>query len=202
MYLSLDTRLLRWEAKKSLLVDQNGVALMGHTAISDPGRSESYLEMSRSDLSDPASYSAPTLSCDLIMKGGITSGVVYPQAACRLATRYRLKQVGGASAGAIAAALAGVAEHHRQHSLDIDAEPQVNAEPAGFVRLAAIPTDLGVNLGELFQPVQATRPAHSVLMAAVAPGRSKAFRAAAAVGRLVVAAPIAFLRPWPSHSFR
>ncbi len=166
---------------------------MAHTAISDPGRSESYLEMSRSDLNDPASYSAPTLTCDLIMKGGITSGVVYPQAACRLATRYRLKQVGGASAGAIAAALAGAAEYHRQHSKGSDADHQVNAERAGFVRLAAIPTDLGANLGELFQPVQATRQAHSVLMAAVAPGRSKAFKAVAAVGRLVVAAPIAFL---------
>jgi Patatin-like phospholipase len=166
---------------------------MAHMAISDPGRSESYLEMSRSDLNDPVSYSAPALSCDLIMKGGITSGVVYPQAACRLATRYRLKQVGGASAGAIAAALAGAAEYHRQHSKGSDADHDLNAERAGFVRLAAIPTDLGANLGELFQPVRATRPAHSVLMAAVAPGRSKAFRAVAAVGRLVVAAPIAFL---------
>ena len=164
---------------------------MAHMAISDPGRSESYLEMSRSDLSDPASYSAPGLSCDLIMKGGITSGVVYPQAACRLATRYRLKQVGGASAGAIAAALTAAAEYHRQHSQGSDADHRVNAERAGFVRLAAIPTDLGANLGALFQPVRATRPAHSILMAAVAPGRSKAFRAAAAVGRLVVAAPIA-----------
>ena len=144
---------------------------MPHTAISDPGRSESYLEMSRRDLSDPASYSAPALSCDLIMKGGITSGVVYPKAACRLATRYRLKQVGGASAGAIAAALASAAEYHRQHSMGIDADRHVNAEPAGFVRLAAIPSDLGVNLGGLFQPVPATRPAHSVLMAAVAPGK-------------------------------
>ena len=166
---------------------------MANTAISDSGRSESYLAMSRSDLSDPVSYRAPGLSCDLIMKGGITSGVVYPQAACRLATRYRLKQVGGASAGAIAAALTAAAEYHRQHPKGSDADQPVNAEPAGFVKLATIPTDLGANLGALFQPIRATRPAHSILMAAVAPGRSKVVRAVAAVGRLIVAAPIAFV---------
>jgi predicted acylesterase/phospholipase RssA len=166
---------------------------MADTAIADSGRSESYLTMNRMDLRDPLSYRTPGLSCDLIMKGGITSGVVYPQAACRLATRYRLKQVGGASAGAIAAALSAAAEYHRQHSNDIEAKDHANAEPAGFVKLAAVPTDLGANLGALFQPVRATRPAHSVLMAAVAPDRSKAFRVMAAVGKLIMAAPIAFI---------
>ena len=166
---------------------------MADTAVSDSGPSQSYLAMEHSDLNDPQSYRAPDLSCDLIMKGGITSGVVYPQAACRLATRYRLKQLGGASAGAIAAALTAAAEYHRQHSGASDTGQHVNAEPAGFVKLAAIPIDLGANLGALFQPVRATRPAHSVLMAAVAPGRSKAFRVVAAIGTLIAAAPIAFL---------
>ena len=45
--------------------------------------------------------------CDLIMKGGITSGVVYPSAVAGLAERYRLRNIGGASAGAIAALEAG-----------------------------------------------------------------------------------------------
>ena len=44
------------------------------------------------------------------MKGGITSGVVYPLAVCELATVYRLRSVGGSSAGAIAAAAAACAE--------------------------------------------------------------------------------------------
>ena len=38
------------------------------------------------------------------MKGGITSGVVYPFALCELARTYRFANVGGTSAGAIAAA--------------------------------------------------------------------------------------------------
>jgi hypothetical protein len=45
-----------------------------------------------------------------VMKGGITSGVVYPHAVCELARVYRLRNIGGTSAGAIAAAAAGAAE--------------------------------------------------------------------------------------------
>ena len=39
----------------------------------------------------------------MVMKGGISSGVVYPLTVCKLATKYRLKNIGGTSAGAIAA---------------------------------------------------------------------------------------------------
>lgn len=51
------------------------------------------------------------LNCDLTMKGGTTSGVVYPLAVCELARAYRFRNIGGASAGAIAAAAAAAAEH-------------------------------------------------------------------------------------------
>ena len=59
----------------------------------------------------------PELQCDIVMKGGITSGVVYPLAVCELATTYRLRSVGGASAGAIAAAAAVAAEMGRRSVL-------------------------------------------------------------------------------------
>lgn len=49
-------------------------------------------------------------SIDLTMEGGTTSGVVYPLAVCELATNFRFRNVGGASAGAIAAALTAAAE--------------------------------------------------------------------------------------------
>ena len=53
-------------------------------------------------MSDPRTYdySQPTLACDVVMKGGITSGVVYPHALCELARTYRFVDVGGTSAGA------------------------------------------------------------------------------------------------------
>jgi predicted acylesterase/phospholipase RssA len=85
--------------------------------------------------------------CDLVLKGGITSGVVYPLAICEIATHYRLKNLGGTSAGAIAAALAAAAELGR------------TTPGAGFVRLAKIPEiiteadELGrTKLMRLFQP--------------------------------------------------
>jgi len=93
----------------------------------------------------PAAATAPLLECDLVMKGGITSGVVYPLAVCELATVYRLRSVGGSSAGAIAAAAAACAELGRAGG--------------GFDRLATLPDDLtravdgkDSRLFTLFQP--------------------------------------------------
>ena len=48
--------------------------------------------------------------CDVVMKGGITSGVIYPSAIVELSRKFRLKNIGGTSAGAIAAAAAAAAE--------------------------------------------------------------------------------------------
>ena len=100
----------------------------------------------------------PALECDIVMKGGITSGVIYPRVVCELAKSYRLRSVGGSSAGAIAAAGAAAAElgrtaggfellealparHHRRVAgRRIDAVPAVPADQAG---LSAVP---GVHL--------------------------------------------------------
>ena len=49
-------------------------------------------------------------SIDVTMRGGTTSGVVYPTALCELARKFRFRNIGGASAGAIAAALVAAAE--------------------------------------------------------------------------------------------
>jgi len=64
-----------------------------------------------------ATPAKPLLTCDLIMKGGITSGVVYPAAVIELAKRYSFRGIGGASAGAIAAAGAAAAELGRDSTL-------------------------------------------------------------------------------------
>ena len=52
-------------------------------------------------------------ACDLIMKGGITSGVVYPAAVSELKDSFRFCSIGGASAGAIAAAVTAAAQFGR-----------------------------------------------------------------------------------------
>ncbi len=89
--------------------------------------------------------------CDVVMKGGITSGVVYPFAVTELATRYRLKNIGGASAGAIAAGIAAAAEHAR--------------ETGGFLRMAAIPDEISQKLLTLFQPHPEFRPLFEMVLA-------------------------------------
>ena len=53
---------------------------------------------------------APKLECDLVMRGGITSGIVYPRAIAKLAETYNFRSIGGTSAGAIAAAVSAAAQ--------------------------------------------------------------------------------------------
>src|SRR4051794_13522651 len=96
----------------------------------------------------------PTRYCDLVMKGGITSGVVYPLAACELAKGYRFKNIGGTSAGAIAAAATAAAELGRASAT------------GGFTLLRTLPAFLGTkpggapypNLFYFFQPQAGTKP--------------------------------------------
>jgi predicted acylesterase/phospholipase RssA len=83
------------------------------------------------------------------MKGGITSGVVYPGAVVKLASRYRFRSIGGASAGALAAVATAAAEHGRSSG--------------GFARLADVPQELASTVDgapfilAMFQPEPATR---------------------------------------------
>lgn len=55
----------------------------------------------------------PKRECDIVMRGGITSGIVYPGAVAEIAQLYRLRSIGGTSVGAIAAAAAAAMEYGR-----------------------------------------------------------------------------------------
>lgn len=95
------------------------------------------------------------LECDVIMKGGITSGVIYPAALDEFMETYRLRQLGGASAGAIGAAFGAAAEFGRK--------------AGGRERLRAVPEQLkGGALLRMFQPSKGTRVLFDVLTAVVA----------------------------------
>jgi hypothetical protein len=91
--------------------------------------------------------------CDLIMKGGITSGVVYPFAIIELARRHRFVSIGGTSAGAIAAGIAAAAEFGR--------------DDGGFLRVAEIPEDVSRRLLSLFQPAPRYRAVFRTFLAAL-----------------------------------
>src|SRR6476646_8367729 len=93
----------------------------------------------------------PDAECDMIMKGGITSGVVYPLAATHLAQKYRFRNLGGASAGAIAAVMVAAAELGRRGGHD------------GFAELDNLPEVIGRDLETLFQPSRPNRPAFRLL---------------------------------------
>ena len=75
--------------------------------------------------------------CDVIMKGGVTSGVVYPPAICHLASKYLLRNIGGTSVGAIAAVLAAAAEYRRRVAVQSS-----GASGDGYVALSKLPSFL------------------------------------------------------------
>ncbi|QOL48143.1 patatin-like phospholipase family protein [Massilia litorea] len=105
--------------------------------------------------------------CDIVMKGGVTSGIIYPRLASRLARDYRFKNIGGTSAGAIAAAACAAAELGRQSG----------RRPDAFDALDELPEQLGARSGRhsggrsrllhLFQPIAAAGRAFELLLAAV-----------------------------------
>ena len=110
------------------------------------------------------SEKSPQLECDIVMKGGITSGVVYPGAIYELAQKYRFRSIGGTSAGAIAAAATAAAEYGRQHGI-----------MTSFDTLGSLPQTLGSTkagdknsfLFHLFQPNKRTQDLYSVFTAAL-----------------------------------
>lgn len=57
--------------------------------------------------------SEPRPMCDVVLEGGVTSGIVYPGVLTQLAQEYDLKNIGGTSAGAIAAGIGAAAQHGR-----------------------------------------------------------------------------------------
>jgi predicted acylesterase/phospholipase RssA len=114
----------------------------------------------------------PQRFCDLVMKGGITSGVVYPGAACELARAYCFRNIGGTSAGAIAAAATAAAERGR------------GTEKGGFRLLETLPHFLAQkpagapnpNLFYFFQPQPQTKAVFDTCVAALGGGKSAVLR--------------------------
>jgi predicted acylesterase/phospholipase RssA len=91
--------------------------------------------------------------CDVVLTGGVTDGVIYPWALVELARKYRFKNIGGTSVGAMAAALTAAAEYARRRG-----------SVAGFNEvLLKLPRMLGdevngdTRLYSLFQPAKSTR---------------------------------------------
>ncbi len=114
----------------------------------------------------------PKPFCDIVMKGGVTSGVVFPLAIVELAKRYQLKNVGGTSAGAIAASLAAAAQYGESRG------------GTAFDGLALLPMFLGVeaadrkgsNLFHFFRPQPSTQPLFETVIAGLGFTRGAAIR--------------------------
>lgn len=104
--------------------------------------------------------------CDVVMKGGITSGIVYPNAVLALARRYIFKSIGGTSAGAIAAAACAAAALGERRKLFAVDDLVGNPDGAGFKGLAAVAGQLRQPrfIYRLFQPAPGAGVAFRLLV--------------------------------------
>jgi predicted acylesterase/phospholipase RssA len=112
--------------------------------------------------SDSQTNANSLLNCDIVMAGGVTSGIIYPGAVAMIARRYSFQSIGGTSVGAIAAAITAAAEYGRR----------TGRNRRAFDQLAALPQSLGHMAGDghsrlfhLFTPEPPTKP----LLALVTP---------------------------------
>jgi predicted acylesterase/phospholipase RssA len=121
------------------------------------------------------------VDCNLVMKGGVTSGLVYARAFAVLARRYRFRGVGGSSAGAIAAGFAAAAEFARQRG-----------DPEGFARLEQRCEALPALLPGFFRAEAPFEPLIKALIR-LAPGTGRAapFRAVLCLWRPLLVGALA-----------
>ena len=102
------------------------------------------------------------VDCNLVLKGGVTSGLVHAGAVPEVARLYRLRGVAGSSAGAIAAAFAAAAEYARSQG-DLES----------FARLQRHSAELPFRLPDLFQPSPGLKRLAAALVR-LAPGTGRA----------------------------
>jgi predicted acylesterase/phospholipase RssA len=122
----------------------------------------------------------PDRKCDLVMKGGVTSGVIYAGAIAELARGFRFVRIGGTSAGAIGAAVAAAAEYARTR----DGQAGMTA------RLQPLIDDLTRQdyFAGLLQPsFRAGRPVLAALLSLLRQQRRPSMRIMAALWHVVIA---------------
>ena len=109
---------------------------------------------------------SPIEYCDVVMKGGITSGIVYPNAVLALSGRYHFKNIGGTSAGAIAAAACAAAALGERRKVLQPRKRIGNPADAGFRGLAVVSETLRKRgfIYSLFQPAAGAVAAFRLLV--------------------------------------
>src|SRR5688572_14903269 len=111
--------------------------------------------------------------CDLVLEGGVTSGVIYLGAVAELSRRYQFKNLGGTSSGAISAAAAAIAQRSKLELLKQPEHEREHPPDKPFTELLKFPGELAEQskssertaLFELFQPQQATRKSFRIVAA-------------------------------------
>ena len=102
------------------------------------------------------------LQCDIVLRGGIASGIVYPRAIAKLAETYDFRSIGGSSAGAVAAAWTAATALAAKRGHD-KFQTKIKTHPQDL----ASKKDGKTVYERLFQPQPSTRRLFNVFMASL-----------------------------------
>ena len=99
--------------------------------------------------------------CDIVMEGGVTSGIIYASAVAELSKSYRFSSIGGSSIGAFAAALTAAAECNRRQHGSIEGFRMLERLPE---ELATVDEEDRTRLLRLFKPEPGTRRLFAIFL--------------------------------------
>lgn len=111
------------------------------------------------DTSNAPRFVSRQRECDLVMRGGITSGIVYPKAVAELARTFTFRSIGGTSAGAIAAVITAAA----QYGVSSGANPRAFEAISHLPETLAQPVEGHSFINRLFAPDAATAPLYRLI---------------------------------------
>jgi predicted acylesterase/phospholipase RssA len=111
--------------------------------------------------------------CDLVLKGGVVDGVIYPGVLTELAREYRFQSIAGTSVGAIAASLGAASEYARRFGSDDGFNEVLRKIPDELAKVPE-PATGQTKLRTLFQPDAGLERIFNVVVDLLsAPQRSK-----------------------------
>lgn len=128
-------------------------------------------------------------TCDLVMKGGVTSGLVFPGSVAELSKNFTFCNIGGTSAGAIAAVVTAAAEYRRFQNptaaCNADGIHPAFSDVLGVAQELGAPSKVrdATRMVDLFQAPPHLQPALALALAATKKGANSKLAAALAVHR-------------------
>jgi predicted acylesterase/phospholipase RssA len=133
---------------------------------------------------DPATRPPMNQYCDVVLKGGVVDGVIYPGVLTELARHYRFQGIAGTSVGAIAASITAASEYARRFGSDDGFNEVLRKIPDELAKCPNPKIEV-TKLRSLFQPDNELKRLFATFIAVVSvPARTRVVKGVKVKGSL------------------